>query len=249
MNITLTRPKKTRDPSEAPGEKKSSNRARKATAPKKSARIIEIGGDPRVDLLPPEVRAERRAASNVRRSWAAVASLAVVVLLGVSGVSLYAATAATELSAAQSQTSALFAQQQKYGDVRTVQEKSNLIKAAQSVGGSTEIDWNAYLAKVQATLPSDVTITAVSLDSASPLLPYLQASGPLQGSRIATVTFTASSPTLPSLPTWLDGLGKLPGFADATPGAVAFSDGTYTSTVTMHITDAAYSGRYTPKDK
>ena len=67
---------------------------------------------------------------------------------------------------------------------------------------------------------------------------------------MATLVFAATSPTLPEVPTWLDGLQTLPGFADALPGSlITNDDGTYTVNVTMHINDEAFSKRFAVEEK
>jgi hypothetical protein len=209
---------------------------------------ITVGGAPRVDLLPPEVRAERRAASTTRRTWLGVVVLVAATVVASGAATLGSLSAADDLAMVQSETSTLLAQQAKFSEVRDTQSQVDLIESGQAVGGSTDIDWATYLRSVQGTLPVGVTVTSVSLDQASPLESYAQGTSPLEGSRVATVVFTATSPTLPAVPVWLDGLATLPGFADATPGSVAFSDGVYEATVTMHITADAFSGRFDEKD-
>ncbi|VXB84716.1 hypothetical protein [Frigoribacterium sp. 9N] len=205
---------------------------------------ITVGGAPRVDLLPPEVRAERRAAALTRRVWGGVVVVAVVVGIGSGAAFLERMNAEDDLMVAQGETQTLLMEQGAFADVRSTQAQVSLAAAAQTVGGSTDIDWPAYLEKVQATLPVGVTIVGVSLDQASPLVQYAQPTAPLQGSRVATLTFQATSPTLPSVPDWLNGLATLPGFADAQPGSVTLEEGTYKADVTMHITADAFSGRF-----
>jgi glycerate-2-kinase len=217
----------------------------------KSIDSLIVGGEPRVDLLPPEVRAERRA-KRMRRSLAyGVLGLAVVVVIATGGTSLLALNSQVQLAAEQARTGVLLAQQAKFLDVRKVQDQVKLIEAAQQVGASTEIDWQAYLNSVQSTLPANVTITTVKIDSASPLAVYAQPTAPLQGARVATLSFTASSPTLPQVPVWLDALATLKGFADAVPGSVALdtTTNTYTVNITMHINEAAFEKRFAAKGK
>jgi len=208
---------------------------------------ITIGGAPRVDLLPPEVRAGRRADATTRRTWLGVVVLVAATVVASGAATLHALGAEGELATAQSDTSSLLAQQTQFSELRATQAQVELVQAGQKVGGSTDIDWSAYLADVQSTLPVGVTIESVSLDQASPLTPYEQPSTPLLGARVATLTFTASSPSLPSFPVWLDGLATLPGFADALPGSVTLVDGVYDASVTMHINAEAFSGRYDEK--
>lgn len=220
-----------------------------ATAPRLTKGIATIGGVPRVDLLPLEVRAERRGAQNVRRAWLGVIGVAVVAGIATGAATLTSMQAKDELASTQGETSALTAQQAKYSKVRTIESKTTLIDAAREVGGSTDIDWNSYLTKLQATLPADTTIQSVSVDSATPLTPYTQSTAALQGARIGTVTVTVSSPTLPSVPKLLNGLVSLPGYVDATPGTVTAVDSAYTANIVIHINQDAFSGLYTKKGK
>jgi len=219
------------------------------SAKKESA--LDIGGEPRVDLLPPEVRASQRARSTRRMLAYGVVAVAVVMALAIAGFSVLAMQAQSDLAAAQAETQSLLLQQQKYIEVRTVQGDVALVKAGQQVGASTEIQWKDYLDKVQGTLPSGVTIQSVTIDSSTPLAVYQQATVPLQGPRVATVTFEASSPVLPQLPVWMTALSTLPGFADATPDSVNFDKTTsaYTAKITMHVNSEAFDGRFTAKEK
>lgn len=207
--------------------------------------VLVIGGQPRVDLLPLEVRAERKAGVQVRRAWLAVAAVVALVAVAGGAATLYAQNATASLTSAQGETATLSQEAARYSAVKTVQGQVDLIDAARLVGGSTDVDWPSYLAKVALTVPTGATLKDTTVDSASPVIAYAQASSPLQGQRIATLTLTATSSTLPSVPTWLDNLTKLPGYEDATAGTVTLADGVYTSTVTLHINKKAFSGFYT----
>jgi hypothetical protein len=103
---------------------------------------------------------------------------------------------------------------------------------------------------VQATLPPNVTLDSVNIDSATPFSSYAQASAPLQGERIATLSFTAISSTLPQVPKWLIALATLPGYADANPGSVNRTEtGSYSVNITMHINQTAFSHRFSTAGK
>ena len=213
--------------------------------------VLVIGGVPRVDLLPPEVKARRKAKAIHRLLGYGVAAVALVVVAAIGGVSALGLQAQAQLSSAQLQTGVILAQQKKYLEVRQVQREVSLVQAAQQVGASTEISWKDYLMKVQSTLPANVVIKTVTIDSATPLAIYAQPTAPLQGARVATLTFEATSPTLPEVPVWLTALATLPGFADATPGSVSLdpTNNVYTAKITMHINEAAFDGRFAAKGK
>lgn len=208
--------------------------------------ILIIGGEPRVDLLPPEVRKERQARVVRRRLGLGVIGVLLIVVLGAGAATALAIQAQAQLLAEQARTGELLAEQGKYMEVRTVQQQVGLVRAAQQVGASTEINWKDYLLKVQATLPAGVTIDTVNVDSASPMAIYMQPTAPLQGARVATVSFTAKSAMLPDVPTWLTALTTLPGYADALPDSVTLDEttGIYTVSITMHVSDAAFAQRF-----
>ena len=213
--------------------------------------VLEVAGEARADLLPPELRQQRNAVKTRHRLWASTAVLVVLMLLGTGIAAFQAFQGRMGLAVEQQRTSVLLAQQTKYIKVRVVQDEIEFLQAARQVGTSTEIDWQGYLNKVQATLPANMALTSVTIEAGSPLVSFTQAAVPLQGSRIATLSFVATSQTLPEVPAWLDSLTTLPGYTDASPGTVARDVGTgaYTVNITMHISEAAFTNRFAAKGK
>ncbi|OIQ81242.1 hypothetical protein GALL_369900 [mine drainage metagenome] len=212
---------------------------------KTKTETLDIGGESRVDLLPAEVRAKRRGKVARRRLGFAVFLVALLMAGGTALVRAQAQQAETNLAIAQANTQSLLLQQRKYSEVRTVQERVDMIHSAEQIGTSTEINWEQYLTLVQATLPANVSLGTINIDSETPLAPYAQATAPLQGARIATLSFTATSSTLPQVPVWLDALVTLPGYADASPGSVTRdATGGYSVNITMHINQAAFTNRF-----
>jgi hypothetical protein len=208
-----------------------------------------VGGAPRVDLMPPEIRVKRSQLRARRSLRLALFGVFLLVVVGCGGTWAWSALAQTSLAAAQAEQQGLVAQQAKYSKVTTIQDATTLIKAGQFVGDATEIDWRDYLTKLQATLPGGVSLVTVSIGTADPMTAYAQSTTPLEGDRIATLAFTASSASLPSIPVWLNGLKTLPGFVDATPGQVSLATGVYSADVTMHIGTDAFAHRFDPKKK
>lgn len=204
-----------------------------------------IGGESRVDFLPAEVRFKRRG-KVIRRRLGFAIFLIILLMIGCTAlVRAQALQAHRNLAIEEVNTKYLIAEQQKYSEVAKAQNEIATIQAAQQVGTSTEINWQEYLTSVQATLPSNVTIETINIDSATPFAPYTQATAPLQGSRIATLSFTALSPTLPKVPAWLVALTSLPGYSDASPGSVTRTEaGAYSVNITMHINQEAFTNRF-----
>lgn len=250
---TLTRPDQ--DSGDDKNEKKSSSffsmsiGGRSAGGGSKAkAKAASLGGAPRADLLPPEVGEGNRARSVRRSLKLGIVGVLVIVLAATGGAWFLAFVAHNNLLASQDATVTLLAEQSAHAEVRDVKNNVAISKAAQEVGASTEIDWKTYLLALQATLPAGVTVTGVDTDSASPITDFAQSTVPLEGGRVGTLAFAATSPTLPSIPSWLNGLRSLPGFVDAVPNSVTQqADGSYTASITMHINAEAYSGRFAPK--
>lgn len=209
-------------------------------------RILVVGGPPRVDLLPTEVHISRRQRATVRRAWAGVLVVAVAVGLASAWAMTERVSAEQDLAAAQSETATLAKQQGQYRDVRVAESEGALLQSAQAVGGSTEIDWATTLDSVRSRLPAGVQITGLTIDSAGAEEAYAQSDDPLQGQRIATLTFDATSDALPSIPDWLTAVGGVTGFVDANANSVARSQdgGGYAVNMTIHLDEQAFDGRY-----
>lgn len=207
--------------------------------------ILILGGNSKINLLPPEFRHQRKTRVLRRRLGFIILLLVVLITGTVALLGAQARQAERDLAISQANTIYLQSQQRIYNEVRQVQNEVGTVQAAQKIGTATEIDWQEYLSSVQVTLPKNVVIETIKIDAATPFAPYTQATVPLQGARIATLSFTAVSPTLPQVPAWLISLTSLKGYADASPGSVVRNeDGTYAVSITMHINQDAFSRRF-----
>lgn len=217
----------------------------------KNTDTVVVGGAPRADLLPPEIRREHTGRKTRRKLLWGVVAVTAVVFLGTGASYYFALTSQLSLLAAQDRTNDLLLEQQKYSEVRVIQNELSDVEAAQQVGAGTEIDWKAYLDQIETSLPDGVAIVAVDIEGASPMVDYEQPSAPLQGMRVATLTFGAVTETLPDTDAWLVSLAKLPGFTDANPDSISLDEATglYTSVITMHIGEDAWSERFVPEDE
>ncbi|MGO4301096.1 hypothetical protein [Leifsonia sp. RAF41] len=245
MSISIRRPS---DPPETPDAKPSKKKKAPVAPPPHDVGDLRIGGDPRVDLLPPEVRSSRRNARTRRGfTWGVLAVFLFVIVA--SGAAFgYDVVAQTQLLTAQAKANELLAEQQKYLEVRNVQNQVDIAVAAQQVGASTEVDWQKFLTEVGKAEPKTMLFKKMTIDSATPIANYQQSTDPLQGPRIATVTFQAVSATFPDVPTWVRGLLKVDGVVDAVPGTVNLdATGVYTSTVTIHLSESLYTKRFQTK--
>jgi Tfp pilus assembly protein PilN len=209
---------------------------------------LAIGGAPRVDLMPPEIRVKRSQLRLRRSLRLGLFAVAGVVVLACGGTVAMSTLSNVGLQAAQSQEASLLQQQNQFADVKSTTQSIQLIKAGQQVGASTEIDWSAYLASARALLPGGVGIDQATVDQATPVKPYPQTLTSLQGARIATLTIVTSSADIPPVAQILASMEGLPGFTDVSPATVVWDEGTatYKSTLTLHINEKAFDGRFQP---
>lgn len=206
--------------------------------------LLVVGGDPRIDLLPPEVRTIRKIRIIRRRLGVGVFLIAFVLLGGTLLAREQANQARNNLGIEQRLTTSLLQQTQQYHDIVNIQSKIALVQAAQQVGISTEVNWEKILTALQLTLPPHLTISSINLDSQTPFSNYSAPTAPLQSTRIATLNLSATTPTLALVPVWLNSLASLPGFADATPGLLTRDgSGAYLLNVIIHLNQGAFANR------
>ena len=207
-------------------------------------RELIFGGEPQANLLPPELKAKRKGRMLRRMILVASAGVVFFMVASVGAVSLQARVAEADLARAEARTNELLAESAKYAQVRSVQAQIDLTAAARTVATETEIDWRAYLAAVREILPTAVTIDAVTIDSGSPWQDYAQSTVALHNPRVATLTLSLTSPSLPTVPQWLTNLKMLPGFADASPGSITRSElGAYVVDIEININAEARANR------
>ncbi|MET3767540.1 hypothetical protein ABIB15_000202 [Marisediminicola sp. UYEF4] len=219
---------------------KSSSGRKAASAP------LAIGGTPRADLLPPEVRAAYKGKAVVRMLVILVVTVAVIVAGGVGYATLRSITSQTVLQLERDRSLDLLARQLDFAEARQIANKVDAAIAARALATTTEIDWRAYLDEVSTTLPDGVGLTQLVI------APVVAAEGaeavenPLQQAAVATITITATSVTVPDVEAWFDDLAGITGFAGiAPPATVAGSpaDG-YIVSLELLVNDEAYSLRF-----
>ncbi len=219
-----------------------------SAAPKTAGLVV--GGIPRIDLLPPEVRARLRSRTVRRGLGVLVVAVVVATGAGTALAMLNAAASASALAAEQARTQDLLAQQLEYVEVTQLANAKAGIEQALLVGSSTEILWPAYMEAIGSTLPPGTAITSINVTSSSPITLVPQPALPLQVPRVATVVLAVSAPDLATVSAWISRLPDLPGFADATLASITPGEGGVIANVTLNVTDAAFANRFieTPED-
>lgn len=205
---------------------------------------LVIGGEPRVDLLPPEVvvaARERRARRGVL--WLVLIVVVIAAAATVLGY-LYHQQKQDALSQLQSQNAEVVAQQGKYASARTVLNQVDQASTAQYLGTSTEVNWKSYFTQITGMLPAGASVTALNAQTGTLSGPIASNSAALIGPYVASIAVTVSAPDQNSVAQLLDSLATLPGFVSAAPGAIAQQGSGIQTTVTVYLSDAAYSGRF-----
>lgn len=212
----------------------------------KEAKLV-YGASPRVDLLPPEV-ADRKRGAALRRSII----LGVVGALVISGgayafASWRAIEAAGQYDAARAETATLLLEQNTYAAASSLSDELSTVTDAQQAGALTEIDWNAFYARVASTLPAGMEIQSYSTTSDTPTLDLPGSTGPWPSTRVASADFVVSTPDLAAAQTWVMALKTLPEYGGAMATSINRGEGTgYTVNVTLDLTETVRTGRFQP---
>jgi Tfp pilus assembly protein PilN len=213
-----------------------------------------IGGAvwPQVDLLPPEVREGRKLKSTKRTLLFSVLGVVVVVTLAAGAAFVRAATASSELTAVQGETTVLLAEQTKYAEVPRVLGQISTAESARQAGMSTEILWKPYLEALRAVTPPGVSYDTISVTAATPVAAAPASTDALASASVGQIAFTARSTTLPDMSAWMDAISTVSGLGDPwfTSASLTDQDGAvfYQVSATVSIRDSAFAHRFVPKE-
>jgi len=210
---------------------------------------LVIGGEPRIDFLPLEIK-QRKANRRSRRSLIFLVLIVIVICIGgyVASAGL-AAQSQADLDAARAQTQVLLQQQGEYSIAETTATEIEAVKGAQLVGTATEVLWKDYIAELKDAVPSGAKMTQFTVDSLNAIDLVPTVTVPLEQPRVGTVTFIVTSSTLGRFDKLSENLKEVRGFADATIVAISGSDtdnGQYAANVTFHFNTEAYERRLFP---
>ena len=212
---------------------------------KKTNGGLLIGGEPRVDFLPQEIK-QKKIDRKSRRSLISLVILVVAICIaGYAFAAFSAVQAQIQLDAARARTQTLLEQQGQYAEARSTATELDTARAAALAGSATEILWKEFIAELQKTLPKETYISTFSIDSQNALEPAPELSVPLENDRVTTVTFSVVTPSLTSAEALLKKLEELPGFADA---AISSADlqadkPVYDVTIILHLNSDLFERR------
>ena len=205
---------------------------------------LVLGGEPRVELLPPEVE-QRERAQRLRRVSVLLVILAVLLVVGGYVYANFRNTSAqSDLSSEQAATSSLTAQKAKYSEVTSATALIADATAARKQSASTEVLWVDELNSIQGELPPNVGIVTMTMKGRAPWEPALPTAGALRKAHVATFSLVFASPDLFDATALVRELSSSKGFADATPDSVTYASGIYEVNVTLDVNTDALSGRF-----
>jgi Tfp pilus assembly protein PilN len=206
--------------------------------PSKSTRNAEqlpIGGVPKVDLLPPELKEAREWRRARGRALILVLLGALVMLTAVAAATWWAQLNTAARDAAQARTDELLAMQSEFVEVNQVQGAIRSAEDALAQASTTDILWRDLLVDLQRTLPAGTRITTLTIESSSPTAALALPTDPLRAERVASVTFTAVSASVPDVVSWTRAVLDVPGVVYAAPRSTIADESLSTFTVEMSV--------------
>lgn len=218
-------------------------------APRPSTKSI-VGGEPRVQLLPPSVR-ERERARGAMRLGVLLVILGVVVGGAIVALGLLRQVSTDlALQEANSRTTQLLAERAKYAEATQVTSTIDGVLQTQKSMTSYEIDLAVLLGALQGRLLPGMAITQLTAEVQAPWGVPLPGEDVLAPPRIADVELSVTSASIGEGTAFRDALATLPGFASAVLLDTAVgTDGRVTTHLKLALATDAVSGRFAEEDE
>jgi Tfp pilus assembly protein PilN len=215
--------------------------------------LAQVPGAPRlpqVNLLPPDVRARRRAA--FARWWLALAVLVVVLVTILAAVSASwdKKSAESELVGIQSTNDSLVQEQAKFAEAPKALQELKARESARTVAMSTEMLWSPYLAAISSATPLEASIDALAMSQDTVWTgSQNSAAGPLDTpGTVGLVSLNGRALTLAAVSDWQDALNALKGVVDVEVSSVEVSEDNattyYVVTATFKMTPDAFANQF-----
>ncbi|MCC6270132.1 MAG: hypothetical protein IT190_02520 [Microbacteriaceae bacterium] len=207
--------------------------------------IIEVGGEPRINFLPPEIQNRKDARRRRRALFMLVLAIAVLCAIGYTYAAQYATGRHDALEAEQKVTLDLLAQQSTYTEARMLATRVALTNDAISVTSSTEVFWQGLIVKMRAVFPADARATQWTTTSLSALDSAAEPSGLFPVSSVATVEVSVVVGSLNTVSALLNNLRELPGVVSVGLSNVTADEEVGLGTIiTVEFDSSIYEGRF-----
>jgi Tfp pilus assembly protein PilN len=200
---------------------------------------LVLGGIPTVNLLPPEVGAER---AQRRLRW--FITVLVIIALGIVviawGLSLtFVLITQGQLTSAQAGTQTLLLDQQKYSTLTKTQALLKSETAARTLLTSTAVPWSDILSELESKLPSGASVQSAAFTGRAPWDPVLTPTGALRPARVATISLTVQTSSISDASSYVEQISTEKFVADASPSSVTNDNGTYTTVIAVNLNTSA----------
>lgn len=212
---------------------------------------VEVGGVPRVNLMPPSVEADRRMRRGVRMAGTAVVLSLVVAGVAVGYSGYVAMQSAATLLAENDRTAGLLTSQTEYAEVARAIAATDTVRSAQTLLGAHDVQWSPFIGRLSSFLPEGSRFSNVSIQAVTPLAGLSDAASPdaattVDPSVVAAAEITVRTGDLAVVDAWIKQIGTVEGIRSATVTNVTMTDGIYDATVAVAVGDEVLSNKYAP---
>lgn len=211
-------------------------------------------GPPQVNLLPPEIGADRAFARVKRLLLIALGGVLVVCGLMYVVAAARVTSAEDALLDANNRNVELLGEKAKYFPVTVVQQDLARSREVLEVGTSTEVLWAPYVNALTAILPADASFDDVTIESSTPMTELVAPTDALTVPGLARISFSGRALTLPNVTDLVDALNAMTGFNQATLTTAEVtgdedSERYYTFSGTVQVTTDALAHRFAPVEE
>lgn len=207
--------------------------------------LIEVGGEPRISFLPPEIQ-ERKDAHRRRRSlFMLILAIAVLCAIGYVYAAQYATGRKAALEAEQQVTLDLLAEQATYTEARGLAKRVELTHQGIKVVSSTEVFWRQLIGEITAAFPPGVHATQWTTAGLSSLDSASESSGLFPVLSSTSVDVSVLVGNLKTVSVLLDNLSELPGVVSVGLSSVTADDNGLGTTISIKFDSSVDESRYT----
>lgn len=209
-----------------------------------SRQAVQVGGPPRVQLLPPEVGERARVAATLRLALTVLVLVTIVVGLGIGWAFWRNLQVQSDLLAAQDETTRIVQEQQQYAEADIAASLTEGVTELGRAATAQEILWSGLLYGVIAVLPPGTTvINSVTFDGSAPWEVVASPTDPLLPPQAASFRLDLASPSMAEAAIAIRAIETLP-WAGAVNTSSVSNVGFVQTTLTISVNSKALAGRF-----
>lgn len=215
------------------------------TAPIPASKL-PLGGEPRVQLLPPTVKEREKSRSAVRLGVMLIV-LGLVVAGAITGLGFVRSLASdVALAAANEQASQILVEKAKYAEATQVTDTISLVQEAAVSMTSYEPDMATLYTRIFRMRPAGAWITRFDFAAQAPWGVPLATEDVLAPPRIMNLDFTLTTKSIADASDFVESLSTLPGYSTAVMQDTSVTKtGDVVSNIRLALATDAIWGHYT----